>query len=54
MPLFAEELASGTLRQVKSRRLVWQSAVLLRPETNSAPLVKLLLDELQDLADRYR
>lgn len=51
--LFREQLRSGALREVGSRKVIWQSAVLMRPESAEIPLVKLLLKLLLDGRERY-
>lgn len=52
--VFQPELATGTLREVKSRRsVVWESACLMRPESAEAPLVKLLVRLLVAGSARY-
>ena len=51
--LFREELESGALREVKSRKVVWQSACLVRPESAETPLVKRLVELLVDGSRHY-
>jgi hypothetical protein len=53
--LFQRELADGTLREVETRRsATWQSACLVRPESEDAPLVKLLVRLLVEGSKQYR
>jgi DNA-binding transcriptional LysR family regulator len=53
-PLFRDELSSGTLREVRTRRSVtWESACLIRPESTEAPLVKLLVRLLVEGSRQY-
>lgn len=53
-PLFRAELASGTLREVQTRRSVtWESSCLIRPESAEAPLVQLLVRLLVEGSKQY-
>jgi len=53
-PLFRDELSSGKLREVRTRRSVtWESAGLIRPESTEAPLVKLLVRLLVEGSRQY-
>ncbi len=53
-PLFQREVQSGALREVETRRSVtWQSACLIRPESEEAPLVKLLVRLLVEGSKQY-
>ncbi len=52
--VFREELASGTLREVKTQsRLTWESACLVRPESVETPLVKLVVGLFIEGSQRY-
>lgn len=52
--VFRDELKSGTLREIESKRPVrWESACLVRRESVETPLVKLLVDLLVDGSRNY-
>ena len=53
-PLFQEELATGALQEVPTRRAaIWESACLTRPESTETPLVRLLVRLLVEGSKQY-